>query len=632
MTKNIISIEKLCKSYSEKVICQDSSFGIHENDKIGLIGINGCGKSTMLKMLTGRETADEGSIVIRNNTKIAYLPQIPEIDDKLSVYEQLYFSNNPKPKLLRHYHQIEDEMKRPGAKLADLIAEQQRLMTDIDAQQVWGIEIITRKFLNIMGFNDLNIKTGILSGGQKRRLDLARVLMDNPDVLFLDEPTNHLDVDIIEWLQLYLSEYKGVIVFVTHDRYFLDAVSNRMMEMENGKINFYDGNYAYYLQKKEFDLLDLERKATRRKSQLKKEIKWLNRGAQARTSKPKNHIDHVKELIDKSYLVSNAELDISFTTKRLGKTILELKSVAKSYEEKHLFRGFTHVFQKLERIGIIGANGCGKTTLLRLITGEEESDEGKVKAGINTKFAYFRQEERNFEPEQKVIDYIRDYAEHIRSKDGVLHSASEMLEKFLFDGKLQQSKLKSLSGGEKKRLYLLSSLMFGANFIILDEPTNDLDIKTLEILEDYLDAFQGCILTVSHDRYFLDRVVDFLFVFTDKGIIKFPGNYSDYLLVKRFQESENREVKAQFDISGSRNRSSDKPKYLGYIQKRELEEIEAKIHEFELMRIELERQISEEAAKMNAEDFRRNTKEQHRINEYIANLEERWLKLSEIEE
>ena len=632
MSKNIISIEKLTKSFAEKVICQDASFGIHENEKIGLIGINGCGKSTFLKMLTDKEPLDSGSIIYRSNTKIGYLPQIPELDNDLTVYQQIYYSNNPKYRLLRKYHQLEDKMKKSNIDLPELVTEQQRLMTEIEAKQVWDIEVKAKKFLDILGFSDLNINTGILSGGQKRRLDLARVLMDDPDILILDEPTNHLDVDIIEWLQEYLLNYKGIIIFVTHDRYFLDAVSNRVMEMENGKIRFYDGNYGYYLQKKEFDLLDSERKETRRQAQLKKEIKWLHRGAKARTSKPKNHIDRVKELIDKSYLVSNAELEIAFASKRMGKTILELKNVSKSYDDMHLFTGFSHVFQKLERIGVIGTNGCGKTTLLRLITSEETPDKGSLKIGLNTKFSYFRQENHEFKPEQRVLDYIKDYAENIRTQDGVLHSASEMLQKFLFDGKMQQSKLKSLSGGEKKRLYLLSSLMFGANFIILDEPTNDLDIKTLEILEDYLDAFKGCIITVSHDRYFLDRVVDFLFVFTDKGIIKFPGNYSDYLLVKRFQNDEIQEAKALENQQLHLQKKAEKPKRIGYLQLREMEEIENKIEQLELDKKKLQEQIFKNAATMKPADFKENSQKHETIDQELCELEERWLDLSAIED
>jgi len=519
---------------------------------------------------------------------------------------------------------IQDLVVKPP----QLLEEQQRLFLEIEAKQGWDIENRARKFLSIFGFEDLSLKTGILSGGQKRRIDLARVLMDDPDLLILDEPTNHLDVDIIEWLQQYLVDFKGIIIFVTHDRYFLDSISNRVMEIENGKIRFYDGNYSFYLQRKEIEKQEVANKENRRQAQLKKEMRWLQRGARARTSKPKNHLDRVKELIDKSYLVSNAELDISFQTQRMGKTILNVKSVSKGYDERLLFEGFSHNFQKLERIGIIGANGCGKTTLLRLIAGEEEPDSGTIKAGLNTKFAYFRQEQRNFDPDQKVIDYIREFAEHIRTMDGGLHSASEMLERFLFDGKMQQSKLKSLSGGEKKRLFLLSSLMFGANFIILDEPTNDLDIRTLEILEDYLDAFQGCILTVSHDRFLLDRVVDYLIIFTKEGIIKFPGNYSDYLLVKRFREEEAATKIVERKVA----REIDRPRKMGYMQKREQAQIEKQM---EINAAELEKlvlQIETDAATMGRKDFLENTQKQEAINSEQEILEERWLELQEIEE
>lgn len=623
MAKNIVSLEKIAKSYAEKVICYESSFGIHEKDKIGLFGINGCGKSTFLKMLVGKEPLDSGAITFRNGLKIGYLPQQPVLDPEKNIYEQIYYSNNPKYDLLRKYHKLSEELrKEPDSK--ELQDAQQKLFLSIEASDGWEIENRAKKFLNIFGFEDLTINTGILSGGQKRRIDLARVLMDDPDLLIMDEPTNHLDVDIIEWLQQYLLDFKGSLIFVTHDRYFLDAISNRIMEMENGNIRFYEGNYSFYLQRKEIEQQEMINKENRRQAQLKKEMRWLQRGARARTSKPKNHLDRVKELIDKSYLVSNADLDISFQTKRLGKTILEIKNASKGYDQKMLFSSFSHNFQKMERIGIIGANGCGKTTLLRLITKEELPDQGKVKTGLNTKFAYFKQNADTFDPEMKVVDYIRSYAENIRTKDGVLHSATEMLEKFLFDGKLQQSKLKSLSGGEKKRLFLLSSLMFGANFIILDEPTNDLDIKTLEILEDYLDAFEGCILTVSHDRYFLDRVIDYLFVFTEDGIIKFPGNYSDYLLVKRFKEEKiNEETKKP------RKKENTSVQKIGYMQKRELTQIEKDMAELEKGLKSLEQQIIDNASEMTPNDFKVNTESQEKIKTELEVLENRWLEIQD---
>ena len=606
INKNVISVENLYKEFPGKIICENETFGIHENDKIGLIGINGCGKSTLLKMLADTESPDSGKITFRNNIKIGFLPQIPDLNPEFSIYEQIYQSDHPAFALLREFH------KNGG---------QTGTAEKIEAIDGWKIEQKAKSYLTKLGFDDLDKKIGLLSGGQKRRVDLARVLMDEPDILILDEPTNHLDIDTIEWLQNYFAEYKGIILFVTHDRYFLDTVSNKIMEIEKGKFRFITGNYTHYLKQKEILLVDENRKETRRKAQLKKEMKWLMRGARARTSKPKNHLDRVKELIDKSYLSNDAEMDISFVNKRLGKSILEINSVSKSYD-KTLFSNFSHIFQKNERIGIIGANGCGKTTLLKLITKEAEAETGKIKVGMNTSFSYFKQEVDDFSKNISVIDYIRSFAENIRTTDGVQHSAKEMLQRFLFDGKMQQNKISSLSGGEKKRLYLLKSLMFGSNFIILDEPTNDLDIKTLEILEDYLDAFKGCILVVSHDRFFLDRVTDYLFIFEEEGIRKFPGNYSDYLLVKRFKK----EVKQ----SGKPEKIREKTKAkLSFNEKRELESLETEIPKLENELVNLDKKIEEEAANLKAEDFKEITTRQHEIEKKLEEFTERWCELED---
>ncbi|HHE38668.1 MAG TPA: ABC transporter ATP-binding protein, partial [Candidatus Cloacimonetes bacterium] len=623
MTKNIISIKNLKKEFSEKIICENETFGIHEKDKIGLIGINGCGKTTLLKMLVGIESADEGTITFRKDITTGYLPQIPQLNPELSIYEQIYFSEKKEFHLIRKYYKILDELKSHQSKLNE---EYQKLIKEMDAQNVWEIEIKAKSILSKLGFKDISQKIKILSGGQKRRVDLARVLMDDPDVLFLDEPTNHLDIDTIEWLQEYFRNYNGIIVFITHDRYFLDAVANKIMEIEKCKIRFYYGNYSYYLKKKEMESFALQRKEIRRTSQLKKELKWLQRGAKARTSKPKDHLDRVKELIDKSYLTNDSELDISFVNKRMGKTILEIHNVAKSYE-KELFKNFSHIFQKNERIGIIGANGCGKTTLLKIITNEIKPDAGKIKAGMNTHFSYFKQDAGDFSKNKTVIEHIREFADNIRTSDGVLHSASEMLQKFLFDKKMQQNKISSLSGGEKKRLYLLRSLMFGSNFIILDEPTNDLDIKTLEILEDYLDAFKGCILVVSHDRFFLDRVVDYLFIFEEDRIVKFPGNYSDYLLVKRFREEKTKIQNTKKTKLLKTKIQKEKTTKLSYNEKRELEFLENEIEELEDRKIQLEKKIENEASSLSHLDFKSITDELKKIEDKLNKSSERWLEL-----
>ncbi|MBN1326903.1 MAG: ABC-F family ATP-binding cassette domain-containing protein, partial [Candidatus Cloacimonetes bacterium] len=608
------------KSFADKEICRNSSFGIHEFDKIGLIGINGCGKSTLLKILAQQENPDNGQITIRKAVSVGYLPQIPDLIPDLTVYEQIYFSEHPVFTLLREYH---DFLRSPQANDQNQL---QNLTNKLDSCNAWDIEIKAKSILTRLGLTDFDAPTQILSGGQRRRLDLARVLLDDHDLLLLDEPTNHLDIDTIEWFQEYLFNYNGAVIFVTHDRYFLDAVCNRILEIESGILRFYEGNYSNYLKRKELEIIDRERKETRRKSQLSKELKWLQRGARARTSKPKNHVERVKELIDKSYLISNAEMDISFQTQRLGKTILELKNISKSYDSLRLFESFNYTFQKLDRIGIIGANGCGKTTLLRILTGEELPDAGNVKVGVNTRFSYFKQEENDFNADLKVIDYIRQQADNIRTADGNLHSSGEMLEKFLFTGKMQQNKLRSLSGGERKRLYLLKSLMFGSNFMILDEPTNDLDIQTLEILEDYLDAFKGCLLVVSHDRFFLDRVTDYLFIFEKDRIIKFPGNYSDYLLVKRYREDEQKDPDFAEEGIGKLTSRTQK---LSYKEKREKDELEKAIADLEKTQKQLEKKLVEEASLLSPEDFS-NISEDLRITaEKLDNFIDRWLALSE---
>lgn len=620
MVKNLISIDDLSKEFPDQIICRNASFGISEAEKIGLIGTNGCGKTTMLRILAGLEPIDSGSVTLRSGSTMAYLPQIPIIDPDISIFEHIYYSSNPHFKMLRKYHDLLAKIEISPSQ--SIQTELQKLQLKMDAQQVWDIEIKARAYLTKLGFGDLNLKIKNLSGGQKRRIDLARVLMDQPQILLLDEPTNHLDIDTIEWFQDYLSEYSGTIIFVTHDRYFLDVVSTRIMEIEKGQIRFYDGNYSRYLHRKNLETQDLQRKEIRRSAQLQKELKWLQRGAKARTSKPKNHLDRVKQLIDKSYLSADSELEISFQSRRLGKTILEIKNISKSYDQE-LITNFSYNFQKLDRIGIIGPNGCGKTTLLQIICGETTADSGSINVGINTQFSYFRQNLADLNGELSVLDYVRQKADNIRTADGSLHSASEMLQKFLFDQKKQQNKIASLSGGEKKRLYLLSSLMFGSNFIILDEPTNDLDINTLEILEDYLDAFKGCLLVVSHDRYFLDRVVDYLFIFEDNSIIIFPGNYSDYLLVKRYR-SENSKKQKNF-----KPRQKDDAKGLSYKEKRELEMLEKELRELEDRKLFLETKLNSEAGSLAAADFSEISAELAEIDLLYTQKSEKWLLLED---
>lgn len=447
MKNVIVSIDSLSKAFTDKPLFSEVSFGIHEGDKIGLIGTNGCGKSTFIKCLVGEESLNSGRIVLRNDLKVGYLPQKPMIDHEKTIFEQIYLSDTREFNLLREYHYLTNLYAETGDQ--DYYKKQQTLVEEIEAADAWSFEQLAVQYLSKLGINNPERKAVNLSGGEQRRIDLARVLMNNPDLLIMDEPTNHLDIDTIEWLQQFMKNYNGTLVFVTHDRYFLDDVCNRIMEIDNGNVFHYFGNYSYYLKQKELHRIDLERKETRRQAQLKKEMKWLQRGARARSSKPKNHIDRVKELLDKSYLTEDKELEISFQTKRLGKTILEINSISKSYDRK-LVSNFSYLFQKHDRIGIIGHNGCGKTTLLKMLTGDENPDTGSIKKGMNTHFAYFKQNVDDFDQDMKVIDYIEQDAHHIRTKDGVLHSARDVLQKFMFDPSKQQNKLGSLSGGKRK--------------------------------------------------------------------------------------------------------------------------------------------------------------------------------------
>ncbi|MCL2064466.1 MAG: ABC-F family ATP-binding cassette domain-containing protein [Candidatus Cloacimonetes bacterium] len=626
MADCVISLEKISKRYSEKTLFEPISFGIEAGDKIGLLGINGSGKSTLLKIINGSEYCDTGNVVIQKGLKVNFLSQSPNLNGDLTILEQIYQCEHPHFILLREYQKINSELRLQNSEI--LLKKQTALFQQIESQNAYDIEIKAKTILTILGFTDLQIPISNLSGGQQRRVDLARVLLDKPDIILLDEPTNHLDTDIIEWLQDYMIEYTGTIIFITHDRYFLDAVSNKILEIDRQKLQFYPGNYFEYLKRKELEIVDIQRKETRRQAQLQKEMKWLNRGAKARTSKPKDHLDRVKELIGKSYLTTQQEMDISFQTQRLGKTILEMHNLKIGYNQDEstpstiLLDDFSYNFQKFDRIGIIGPNGCGKTTLIKAIIEEIKPLSGKIKTGHNTKITCLSQAEPNIDPNITILDYIRSFAENIRTKDGVLHTSEQILEKFLFDRKMQMSKISSLSGGEKKRLYLLSALIFGSNFLILDEPTNDLDIRTLEILEDFLDAYQGCIIVISHDRFILDRVTDFLFIFQeDKSIRKFPGNYSDYLLMKRFEE-ENATKEAPTPKTLYKEK---KIKKMSYKEEQTLLQAESEIEKLENEKKNINHLMTEKAVNLTPKEFQE-------LSDKLAGIEEKvleWLKIWE---
>ncbi len=583
MNEVLLTLEDVSCLYGERIILQGVSFGIHSSEKIGIVGINGSGKTTLLRIISSLIKPNTGTVTMRKDLKVCLLEQDPVYISELSV--------------LQHTFPVAGEIKD---------------------------EYHYKSILSRLGINNFDEKMGDLSGGQRRKADLARVLAAEPDLLLLDEPTNHLDLETIEWLQNYLANAGKAVIFITHDRYFLDAVATKIIEIERTKLFYYEGNYSAYIRGKLIRATDDKRKETRRQAQLKKELDWLNRGAKARTSKPKDHIDRVKELLSKSYLISHQDLDISFQIDRLGKTILELHRLSKSYSGKVLFTDIDHNFQNMERIGIIGPNGCGKTTLLKIILGEEKPDNGTVKIGVNTHFAYYKQDEDSFDPNLTVYEYIAQFAEVIKTAEGNKVTATEMLKRFLFDGKMQQMKLGALSGGERKRLYLLKALMFGANFIIMDEPTNDLDIRTLEILEDYLDAFKGCLLIVSHDRFFLDRTVDYLFIFQDGKLRKFAGNYSDYLLVKRFEQDATEEKKEPVITRPKRI-----AKGLSYNEQREFGLLEKEIEKIESELLELESRLNDFANPLSPKDYYHISISMQELENRHQELLTRWLELSD---
>ena len=492
---NLLTMEHITKAYTDRVLLNDVAFSINENEKIGVIGINGMGKSTLLKVAAGIEPYDEGKISIGNQVKICYLPQTPEFEEGTTVLR---------------------------AAIADNVNELNQ----------WTIEADARSMLNKLGFYDYDEKVEHMSGGQKKRIALVNALLTPADILVLDEPTNHLDNAMSEWLEEYLIGFRGAILMVTHDRYFLDRVATRIVEVDQGKLYSYPGNYSEFVKLKaerQDMALATERK---RKSLLRTELEWLGRGARARSTKQKAHIDRIKAMQEIKDIQEEKKVVLDSVASRMGNKTIELQNISKSYGARKLIDDYSYIFLKNDRIGIIGPNGCGKTTLLKIINGIVKPDNGTIEIGQTIRIGYFSQENEYMDASMKVIDYVKEVGEYVTTSDGKI-TASQMLERFLFDGAMQWSKIEKLSGGEKRRLYLMRVLMSAPNVLILDEPTNDLDIQTLTILEDYLDHFDGIIITVSHDRYFLDRIVNRIFSFEGDGKVRqFEGGYSDYLIRK----------------------------------------------------------------------------------------------------
>jgi len=589
---NLLTAEKITKSFTDKLLFDNTDFSINEGDKIGVIGVNGTGKTTLLKMISGLEENDAGTISKKNNLQIRFLHQTPVFEENTTV-------------------------------LAAVLKE------NINKLNEWTIESDAKSMLHKLGIVDFEQPVSELSGGQKRRVSLANVLLAPADILILDEPTNHLDNHMAEWLEAYLKKFTGSLVMVTHDRYFLDRVSNRIIEIDRGKIYSYSGNYSEFVRLKEARQNSEIASERKRQSLLKTELEWLARGARARSTKQKAHIARVESLRDQKGIEQESQVQMSSISSRLGRKTIEVDSIGKSYGEKLLFQDYSYIFLKGERIGIVGPNGSGKSTLLKIINGVVEADTGIVDIGQTVKLGYFSQENEYMDHSQKVIDYIKDKGEYVKTKDGII-TASQMLERFLFEGAVQYSKIEKLSGGERRRLYLLSILMEAPNVLILDEPTNDLDIQTLTILEDYLDGFDGIVIAVSHDRYFLDRIVSRIFSFEEGKIKQYEGGFSDYLAASEaHMRSQDIEIKIEKTTTDTRKNREVKLKFT-FQEQKEYEVIEQLVADLEVKIEELQAAIDRSATDYGK--LNELMEEKNRVEQELEEKMERWMYLNELAE
>ncbi|KRO87158.1 MAG: ABC transporter, partial [Cryomorphaceae bacterium BACL29 MAG-121220-bin8] len=565
---NLLSVEGISKSYGEKVIFEPLSFGINQGQKIALIAKNGSGKTSILNIIAGEDTPDKGNVVIRKGTRVAYLAQEPNLDSNLTVEESVLQADNPTLKIIANYDKALENPEDQDA--------YQKAFEAMDQSQAWDFDTQYKKILSKFKVDDLNAKVGSLSGGQKKRIALCNALLKQPELLILDEPTNHIDLEMIEWLEGYFAKEKITLLMVTHDRYFLERVCNEIIELDEGNLYSYKGNYSYYLEKREARIAQENVEAHKTKLHFKKELDWIRRQPKARTTKSKSRIQDFKEIKEKASQRRNEhQVQLEINMERLGSKMIEMHKVQKAFGDKIILDCFDYIFQRNDRIGIIGKNGTGKSTFLNLLTSNDTIDSGKIVWGETLKFGYYTQKGINVKKEQKVIDVIREYGEFIPLKKGLKISAQQLLERFLFDRKKQYDFVDKLSGGERKRLYLCTVLIQNPNFLILDEPTNDLDIITLNVLENFLLDFPGCLLVVSHDRYFMDKIVDHLFVFQGSGIIEgFPGNYSDYRAYENSKVEEKKSKPKLENKTKSDWKKSTKKVILNFKQQKEFKKLE----------------------------------------------------------
>lgn len=613
---NYLSVENIAKAYGERKLFSNISFGINEGQKVGFIAKNGTGKTSLLNILSGADSPDEGKVVYRKDIIVAFLPQEPNLDPDLSIEETIFVSDNEILKVIQRY---EKALLNPED--ADAY---QKAFEQMEAHQAWDFETRYKQILFKLQLDELDKMVNTLSGGQKKRLALASMILNKPDLIVMDEPTNHLDLDMIEWLEEFFRKENFTIFMVTHDRYFLERVCNEIVELEDGQLYTYKGNYSYYLDKKEARVSQEQTNTDKARQLFKKELDWMRRQPKARTTKSKSRIEDFHEIKDRASKRRNDhQVQLELNMERMGNKIVELHNVSKSFGDKKLLEKFSYNFQPGDRLGIIGKNGTGKSTFLNIMTGDLPPDSGKITIGETIKFGYYTQRGIEVKEGQKVIDVIREFGEYIPLKKGRQISAQQLLERFLFDRKKQYDFVEKLSGGEKKRLYLCTVLIQNPNFLILDEPTNDLDIVTLNVLENFLLDFPGCLIVVSHDRYFMDKIVDHLFVFKGNTKIEdFPGNYSDYReyeASKVFEpgpkqdKKEKKETKKSFAGTG-----------LTYNEQKEFKKLEREIQNLEKKKEKIQKKFLQD---LSGEEIDKNSMELQQVMDEIDSKTERWFEL-----